>query len=120
MQKSDYCAGMCLMVKKILFVCSGNLDRSPTAVELLKNMEGLEAKSAGTLGSAPTTISKEIIEWADMIFAMEERHRDKIVSICPDVQEDVVVLNIPDRYRRGDPELVRMLRQKLSCLLEKP
>ena len=105
------------MVKKILFVCSGNLDRSPTAEELLKNIEGLEAKSVGTFRSAPTTISKEIIEWADIIFAMEEGHRDAIVLICPDVQEKVVVLNIPDRYRRGDPELIRLLKQKLSCLL---
>lgn len=103
--------------KRILFVCSGNLDRSPTAEDLLKNVEGFEAKSAGTLRGASTLISKELIEWADTIFAMEERHRDIVLSIDPDVEKNVVVLGIRDRYRRGDPDLKRLLKEKLTRYL---
>jgi len=47
-----------LTKKRVLFVCSGNLDRSPAAEELFKGREGFEVKSAGTLKSAPTTLSK--------------------------------------------------------------
>ena len=36
------------MVEKILFVCTGNMDRSPTAESLLKGREGFEVRSAGT------------------------------------------------------------------------
>lgn len=106
-----------MMSKRILFVCSGNLDRSPTAEELLKDIEGLEVKSAGTLRGASTLISKELIEWADTIFAMEESHKDVILSIDPSAEKNVVVLDIRDRYRRGDPNLIRLLKEKLTRYL---
>jgi protein-tyrosine-phosphatase len=35
------------MTKKVLFVCTGNYDRSPTAENMYKNVKGLEVKSAG-------------------------------------------------------------------------
>jgi protein-tyrosine-phosphatase len=34
------------MSKRILFVCTGNMDRSPTAEDLLKGREDFEAMSA--------------------------------------------------------------------------
>ena len=100
--------------RTILLVCTGNLDRSPTAEDLLKATEGLEVKSAGTSRCAPTLISKELIAWADRIFAMENHHKDAILSIAPTAEEKVVVLDIADRYRRGDPDLIKLLKVKLT------
>jgi len=98
---------------KVLFVCTGNMDRSPTAEDLLKRVEGFEVKSAGTSILARRRISKEFIDWADVIFAMEDCHQKAILSLSPSAAYKVVVLGVPDRYRRGDPELIAILHGKL-------
>jgi len=102
------------MVKKVLFVCSGNVDRSPTAEALLRGKEGLEVKSAGTWKDAKTVVSKELIEWADMIFAMEEHHKEVLREIDPESEKKIIVLGFGDNYSRNDPELVNVLKEKLS------
>ena len=106
------------MAKRVLFVCTGNMDRSPTAEALLKGKRGLEVKSAGTWIHARRRISKDLIDWADLIFVMEEHHRDVILSISPEAKKKVIVLGIPDVYRRNDPELVEMLKRKLAEYLD--
>jgi len=103
------------MTLKILFVCSGNIDRSPTAEQLFKNYEGLEVKSAGTLRrTAPNPLSADLIHWADKIFAMEEEHKRQILKICPEASEKVILLKIDDRYYRNDPQLIAILRTKVT------
>ncbi|MCS7120894.1 MAG: phosphotyrosine protein phosphatase [Nitrososphaerota archaeon] len=102
------------MVKRILFVCTGNMDRSPTAERLLKGKEGFEVKSAGTWIYARNRISKDLIEWADQIFVMEEHHREIILSMNPAADRKIVVLGIPDIYQRNDPELINILKTKLA------
>jgi len=102
------------MVEKALFVCTGNMDRSPTAEWLLKGKKGFEAKSAGTWIHAEKRISKDLVDWADIIFAMEEKHKEAILAISPEAKDKVIVLNVPDIYGRNDPELVRILEEKLS------
>jgi len=95
-------------------VCSGNIDRSPTAEALLKGKKGFEGKSAGTLPSAPTVVSKELMDWADRIFAMETAHKEAMLRIDPEAASKIAVLGIEDRYLKGDRELVRILKEKLS------
>jgi len=99
---------------RVLFVCSGNVDRSPTAEALLKGRKGLEVRSAGTWEGARTVISKELIEWADMIFVMEEHHKQALARIDQKAAGKTIVLNIEDRYLKDDPELARILKTKLS------
>jgi len=106
------------VTRKVLFVCTGNMDRSPTAESLLSGREGFEVKSAGTWIYARKRISKALIEWADMIFVMEGHHKDVILSICPEAEGKVTVLDIPDVYRRNDPELVETLKKKLGEYLK--
>jgi predicted protein tyrosine phosphatase len=102
------------MVRKILFVCSGNIDRSPTAEQLFKNYKGLEVKSAGTDRKAPNPISADLIQWADKIFAMEEKHKRQILRICPEASEKIIVLNIEDLYEKNDPQLITILKTKVT------
>lgn len=79
----------------------------------MKGKEDFDVKSAGTWMYARKRVSKALIEWADIIFVMENYHKDAILSISPEAKEKVIVLNIPDMYRRNDPRLVEILRKKL-------
>lgn len=101
----------------MLFVCSGNVDRSPTAEALLRGKEDFEVKSAGTWAGARTVVSKELIDWADMIFVMEEHHRETLKQIDQSSSQKIVVLGIDDHYLKGDSELTRILKEKLSKYL---
>ena len=102
------------MPTKILFVCTGNLDRSPTAEDLFKGREGFQVKSAGTHVHARRRVSPSLLAWADKIFVMERAHEEAILQLKPDVEHKITVLGIPDSYLRGDPKLVDLLRAKLS------
>lgn len=95
-------------------MCSGNVHRSQTAQELLKETEGLEIRSAGILPLSPHVVSKELVEWANIVFVMEKNHKDAILQISPEAKNKIVVLGIPDRYLKNDPELVEMLKDRLS------
>jgi len=68
------------MGNRILFVCSGNTERSPTTEDLIRPIKGIEVRSAGTIQSAPTKLSKELIDWAEIIFAMEDIHKQDIAT----------------------------------------
>jgi predicted protein tyrosine phosphatase len=56
----------------LLFVCSRNRRRSPTAEAIFSGMEGYEVLSAGTSPDSETIISADLVEWADLIFAMDD------------------------------------------------
>jgi predicted protein tyrosine phosphatase len=102
---------------KVLFVCTGNIDRSPTAEEIFRSYPGVEAKSAGTSELAPTRISKELVEWADLILVMEERHARSVLLNCPGQRSKIVVLGIEDVYKRGDPALRQIIKQKAEPII---
>ena len=102
------------MLMKVLFVCSGNLSRSPTAEALFGHCEGFEVKSAGTSMSSPTPLDANLVTWADVIFAMEEEHEKAIARRWPEASRKIRVLNIRDIYHRYDPKLVMILKKKLA------
>lgn len=100
---------------KLLFVCSQNRLRSPTAEAVFSAYPGVEAISAGTNNDATTPISADLIEWADVVLCMEKIHRNKLTSKFKTEfkTKRLVVLDIPDNYEYMDPELVRILKTKL-------
>ena len=100
----------------VLFVCSANVDRSPTAEALFRHTPGVEVASAGTLPDATSPLDATHIAWADIIRVMEEAHRETIARRFGET-EKVVVLDIPDDYRRGDAELVRLLESRIAPYL---
>ncbi|MFQ5711495.1 MAG: protein tyrosine phosphatase [Candidatus Geothermarchaeales archaeon] len=104
--------------ERILFVCSGNMYRSPTAEDMLRERGYGEVRSAGTHPGAPTRLTRELVGWADRIFAMEEEHRVFIVGMWPEAEGKITVLGIPDVYWRNDPTLRRILEEKLSAHLK--
>jgi predicted protein tyrosine phosphatase len=104
---------------KVLFVCSQNLMRSPTAEVIFAQYEGLEVLSAGTGADAATPVSADLIEWADVIFAMENHHRDKLRERFGKLLQTkrLVVLRIADDYDYMDAELVEILKKKVTPYL---
>ena len=106
------------MARKVLFVCTGNIDRSPTAEALLRKKAGFDVRSAGTWIGAPTRISEALVDWADIILVMEEEHKKAILSMKQGAESKTTVLGVPNRYLRGDPELIETLKAKLSRHLD--
>ena len=59
---------------KLLFVCSRNRRRSPTAEIAFSGLPDIEVMSAGTAVDAENPVSAELIDWADIVFVMEMAH----------------------------------------------
>jgi predicted protein tyrosine phosphatase len=106
-------------VKHVLFVCSQNRLRSPTAEQVFASHPGIVCASAGTNHDADNALTSELVEWADIIFVMEKSHRDKLASTFKLnlSSQRVVCLDIPDEYEYMDPGLVRLLRAKVLRFL---
>ncbi|WP_413038903.1 low molecular weight protein tyrosine phosphatase family protein [Roseofilum sp. Guam] len=104
---------------KLLFVCSKNQLRSPTAEAIFAEYKGLEVDSAGIDRGAEIILGTEEIEWADMIFVMEQSHRRKLSKkFQPWLKNKrVVCLDIADEYEYMEPALVELLKRKVLPLL---
>ncbi|KJC59554.1 phosphotyrosine protein phosphatase [Bradyrhizobium sp. LTSPM299] len=106
----------------VLFVCSANRLRSPTAEQVFSTWPGIETDSAGVLASAAVQLSAEQVDWADIIFVMEKVHRSKLTRQFRSRLKDkrVICLDIPDDYELMDPMLIRMLENRVPRFLPQP
>ncbi|WP_210519014.1 low molecular weight protein tyrosine phosphatase family protein [Hymenobacter terricola] len=104
---------------RILFVCSQNKWRSPTAERLFDGNPHYEARSAGTEPGARVRVTAGHLGWAEIIFVMERRHADRLREKFAGefIGKTLVVLRIPDKYPFGDSQLIALLRQKLVAHL---
>jgi len=104
---------------RLLFLCSKNKLRSPTAECVFTDHPNLEVDSAGLSKDAEIRLSDEQILWADLIFVMEKAHRSKLNQKYGHVLKGkkVVVLGIPDNYQFMDEELIAILRKKCEPYL---
>ena len=104
----------------LLFICSKNQWRSPTAEQVWRKHPGLKVRSAGTSPNARHPVNETDVAWADVIFAMEEKHKSRLRADFRDAVGDkaVHVLDIPDEYRYMDPELVELLQTSVSGILK--
>lgn len=108
---------------KLLFVCSRNRWRSPTAEALFDGSNRWQVRSAGTEPAARVRVTARMIGWADWIFCMEKRHVGRLRErFDPALFEGkrLVCLDIPDDYGFMDPELVDLLRAALGEYVELP
>jgi predicted protein tyrosine phosphatase len=107
-------------MKRLLFICSANKLRSPTAEQVFSTWLGVEVDSAGLNASADQQLSTEQVEWAGIIFVMEKAHRNKLLAKFRRHLKGkrVICLDIPDDYAFMDPALVRLLEARVPCFLQ--
>ena len=65
-------------MQNLLFICSRNQWRSPTAEKIYSRDDRVNARSAGTSPRARRTVNAKDIEWASTIFVMEYKHRERL------------------------------------------
>lgn len=104
---------------KVLFVCSRNEIRSLTAERMLAGSRDYQVRSAGTEAGARVRVTAGHLGWADIIFVMEKRHRERLMQKFGDALagKTLVCLHIPDEYEYRDEALVAMLRARLEGFL---
>jgi len=103
----------------VLFVCTMNKWRSPTAEKMYAKHQFINTRSCGTSQKARRTISAVDIKWADVIFVMEDKHQQKLRSRFPGemTYTEIHVLDIPDEYHFMDPELIQCVHDAVDELL---
>lgn len=106
-------------MKNVLFVCSQNRLRSPTAEQVFSSNSAINVASAGTNNDAETPLTSELVQWADIIFVMEKTHRNKVQKRFKAHLKTtrLICLDIPDEYEFMDDELVQLLKVRVSHFL---
>ncbi|WP_036288461.1 low molecular weight protein tyrosine phosphatase family protein [Methylosinus sp. PW1] len=106
-------------MKKVLFVCSQNRLRSPTAEQVFSSRPDLEVASAGTNNDADNPLTSELVAWADVVVVMEKAHRSKVQKRFRSSLNGkrLICLDIPDEFEFMDPTLVKLLKSRLGRYL---
>lgn len=105
----------------LLFVCSKNKWRSLTAETIFQDSENHSVKSAGTDEGARIKLTDKHLIWADIIFVMENKHRQIIKQKFQAIlyTNKIIVLDIPDEYQYMDEELILSLKTAVTPYLDK-
>jgi predicted protein tyrosine phosphatase len=105
-----------IVIRHVLFICSRNQLRSPTAEQVFSGWSGIEVASAGLDPAADEPLTPELIEWADLIFVMEKMHRRKLSGKFRAHlnRQRVICLDIPDEYEYMEPALVEILKKRVA------
>ena len=103
-------------MKNILFICSRNQWRSPTAEKVYSKDSRVDVRSAGTSPKARHTVNAKDITWAELIFVMEHKHKDRLKAQYSKLlqHKKVIVLDIPDEYQYMDDELVGLIEASVE------
>jgi predicted protein tyrosine phosphatase len=102
-----------------LFVCGRGRIRSPTAEHVFASWPGVETDSAGLDHDADVPLSPEQINWADVIFVMERRQRQKLSRQFRGYLrgQRIVCLDISDDFEPMEPALVELLERRVTPFL---
>ena len=102
-------------MKRVLFLCSQNKLRSPTAEQVFASWPGIEVSSAGLNHDAEAPLTAEMVREADLIFVMEKAHRSRLSRRFKAHlgRARVVCLDIPDDYGLMDAARVDLLRARV-------
>ena len=114
-------------ISNILFVCIGNICRSPFAQELFTKMvhqeghKGFHADSAGLIalpgnsvtflaqkvaaehgvdlaGHKAKRLSQELVDWSELILVMEKSHKDELLANFPEATDKTFLIRRFSRF----------------------
>ena len=108
--------------RRVLFVCRLNRMRSATAERIFSKRPDLDVRSAGTSEDALTRVNAQMLDWADLIFIMDDQQRralDRLFAGHPAL-EQLICLDIPDDFSFLQPELVQLLETRATPHLSDP
>ena len=79
----------------------------------------MSVRSCGLSDSSPRKLRAADLEWANVVFVMENKHRSRILGSMSNAlgQTPLHVLDIPDDYQFMDPELVDLLQERVESYL---
>lgn len=77
-------------------------------------------RSAGTAPSARIKVTAKLLQWADLVFAMEHNHKERLIENFPfeTANKSIIVLGILDDYHFMDAELIDILKSEVSSYLD--
>lgn len=103
----------------ILFICSRNKWRSRTAETIFTQDQHHQFRSAGTENDARVKVNEKLIIWADLIFVMEKRHRQRLRNRFGPLldHKEMIILDIEDNYQYMDEELIETLKASVTPYL---
>jgi predicted protein tyrosine phosphatase len=101
--------------KRILFICRLNRHRSATAERIFCKRRDLDVRSAGTEEDALVRVNERMLDWAEVIFAMDSLQIEALARMFPAHRalERIICLDIEDVYSFLQPQLVELLQQKV-------
>jgi len=90
--------------------------RSPSAERMFSKRTDLEVRSAGTAPDALAQVNAQMLDWADLIFIMDEQQRRALrrrFAGHPSL-ERLICLDIPDKFTFLQPELMALLESRTT------
>jgi predicted protein tyrosine phosphatase len=102
--------------RRVLFLCRHNRMRSPTAERIFCKRPDLDVRSAGTSPDALSRVNARMLDWADLIFIMDEQQRRSLQRRFKGhpALERLICLDIPDEFGFLQPELVELLHVRAT------
>ena len=99
---------------RALFVCRYNQRRSATAERVFAKDPSLDVRSAGTSQEAMVRVNRLMLDWADIVFVMDDGQLRDLKRMFPDhpAVDRLVCLQILDDYHFLDPQLVSLLEER--------
>ena len=90
--------------------------RSPTAERMFSKRADLEVRSAGTASDALARVNTQMLDWADLIFIMDEQQRGSLRRLFPahPALERLICLDIPDEFVFLQPQLMTLLETRTT------
>lgn len=100
----------------VLFLCSRNHWRSPTAEAVYRQDPRVRVQSAGVSASARRVVTEGLLRWADLVLVMEHGHKQRLRRNFPELYPGlrIGVLDVPDDYMLMDPELIELLKERVE------
>lgn len=108
--------------KRVLFVCTVGMLRSPTAAAVAYKEFGWNTRSCGVDEVALIPLSVNLIEWAEHIVFMDsDSYKEALKTFAlVDYDEDIIqkgrCLNIDDDYNYHDEWLCKLILMRLENL----